>query len=219
MIDRRHLLFGASAAGFASALPIATHARADGARARRVLRILRDGSDIGMHSLTATHGPDRFEMRIEIDIRVRLLGITAYRYTHENTEVWEGGALAALMTRTNDDGDEYYANLKRAGDVLEIDGSGYSGTAPLNAAPTSYYARPFIDRRPWISTQSGKPLEIDIATAGASQTFDVTGELTTTLGYNAAGEWVECRFDAGGEPGAYEVVENDGAITPLWQGA
>ncbi|MEL6368242.1 MAG: DUF6134 family protein, partial [Pseudomonadota bacterium] len=35
----------------------------------------------------------------------RLLGITAYRYVHENTEVWQGGVLTEQTTRTDDDGE------------------------------------------------------------------------------------------------------------------
>ncbi|MEM9766015.1 MAG: DUF6134 family protein [Pseudomonadota bacterium] len=216
MIDRRHLLLSAGAAGLTASLP--APAFADSASGRRVFRVLRDGSDIGVHSLTAQSSGDRFEMRIEIDIRVRLLGITAYRYTHENTEIWQSGVLTEQTTRTDDDGEDAFLNLRRAGDALEIDGSGYSGTAPLTAVATSYYARPFIDRRPWISSQTGKLLEIGIAKA-APRTYAVSGELETTLGYDANGEWVECRFDAGGEPGAYEMIENEGEITALWQGA
>ncbi|MEO1720919.1 MAG: DUF6134 family protein [Pseudomonadota bacterium] len=215
MIDRRHLLFSAAATGLAASMPGA--ALASASSARRVFSVLRDGDQIGVHSLTAQRDGDRFEMKIEIDIRVRLLGITAYRYVHENNEVWVGGALSEQSTRTDDDGEDAFVNLRRSGDVLEIDGSGFSGTAPVDAVPTSYYARPFIERRPWISSQSGKLLEIGIAEA-RPRVFAVTGDLETNLGYDANGEWMECRFDAGGQPGAYEVLENDGAITALWRG-
>ncbi|MEM6945199.1 MAG: DUF6134 family protein [Pseudomonadota bacterium] len=217
MIERRRFL--TLAAGLAATAPLGL-ARAEDGTARRVFRVLRDGSDIGTHVLSASRTDKHFEMAIDIDIRVKLLGITAYRYTLKNREVWDDGILTSIDSEVDDDGDTEFAKVRRAGDMLEVDGSGYSGTAPLDAVPTSYYARPFIERRPWLSTQSGKLLTIDVAAApDEARTFNVKGELETTLIYDAAGEWVGCRFDAGGEPGAYEIIESNGAITPLWQSA
>lgn len=216
MIDRRRLLLASAATPLLGLSP----ALADGTRGFRRFRILRDGSDIGTHDLTATRSGDRFEIAIDIDIRVRLLGITAYRYTLENREVWDGGVLTSIDSKTDDDGEDNYARITRAGDQLEVDGSAYSGTAPLESVTTSYYARPFMDRRPWISTQTGKPLDVAVdPVADAPRTFGVSGDLDIVLIYDANSEWVGCRFDAGGEPGVYEMVENEGSIGGLWQSA
>ncbi|MEO0822419.1 MAG: DUF6134 family protein [Pseudomonadota bacterium] len=199
---------------------ISAAALADGG-ASRVFRILRDGSDIGRHSLAARLGPKGFEIDIEVDIRVRILGITAYRYTLSNQEIWAGGQLVSVNSTVNDDGTAEYARIRSTGAALEIDGSGFSGTAPVEAVTTSYHQRAFVDRRPWISTQSGKPLDVALArgTAAGGERWQVTGELTTALIYDTGGEWVGCEFDAGGEPGRYELVEQSGAIAPLWAAA
>jgi len=207
-MDRRAFLAGA--AGLALATP------AIGAeRASRSFRILRGGDEVGMHTLDAVLGPNGFEIAIDASIVVRVLGIAAYRYELQNREVWRGGRIVSVDSRVNDDGTDERAVVQAAGDQLSIDGSGYTGPAPLEAATTSYYAPGFLQRRPWISTQSGKLLSISISETGEPGWHKITGDLQSELGY-VDGEWVKCRFDAGGEPGIYEVVRQSGKIADLW---
>jgi len=212
---RRDLILSAPA--LVAATSLGGPVRADGAM-RREFRILRGGDDIGSHTLEALRVDDRFEIDIDIDIRVTVLGFTAYRYLLRNREVWQGKTLAALDATTDDDGEANRVQIRREGEVLRIDGTGYQGTAPLETATTSYYATPFLERRPWVSTQSGKPLEIDVAETGARR-FQVSGEIGTLLIYDEAGEWVGCEFDAGGEPARYEMTAYGGEIGALWAAA
>lgn len=210
---KRRLLLAAGAAGLF--VPWGTALAQTSAR--REFRILRNGSDIGRHSLSARSVDGRFEIDIDIEIVVRILGIAAYRYELTNREVWAGGRIVSVDSQTNDDGDAAFARIRAAGDVIEIDGSGYSGTAPADAATTSYYVTDFLERRPWLSTQTGKPLEI--ITSGAPPRVTVSGELPTTLLYDARGEWMGSIFDAGGEPASYELISDSGPIAPLWRSA
>ena len=211
-MNRRTLL---SAGAAALCLPY-RHALAD-ASAFREFRILRDGSDIGRHSLAARVSEGRFEIVIEIDIVVRVLGIAAYRYELRNREIWAGGRLQSLESQTNDDGDKVAAKIELVDGQLEIDGTGHSGTAPAEAVTTSYFVTDFLERRPWLSSQTGKPLEITVA--GGPRRAVIGGELPTTLIYDARGEWMGSIFDAGGEDARYELVSENGAIAPLWRTA
>lgn len=211
MLDRRCFLAGAAAAGFVRP------ALADGPAVRR-FRILRGGDDIGRHALNARLTDRGFEIDIDIDIRVRVFGITAYRYELTNREVWSGGRLVSLSSTTNDDGDRAEVRLTRSGDRLEIDGSAYSGTVGADAATTSYFTPAFLERRPWLSTQSGKPLTVETASRGGGR-WQVTGDLTTTLIYDDRGEWMGSEFDAEGERASYEVIEDSGRIAALWEQA
>ena len=128
--------------------------------------------------------------------------------------------IVSVTTDVNDDGEKAFARIARAGEFLEIDGSAYSGPAPLEAVTTSYYTRAFIERRPWVSTQSGKPLEVAIdAGGGPTPRYAVRGDLETALIYDAAGEWIGCEFDASGEPGSYELLDASGGIAALWASA
>ena len=120
----------------------------------------------------------------------------------------------------NDHGTEEQASVTRNGEVLDIVGTRYTGQAPLSAVTTSYYATPFLERRPWISTQSGDPLDVALApVSGRRGWWAVTGELTTTLGYDQRGEWVGCEFPAGGETASYEPIGETGLIGAMWADA
>ena len=220
-MERRGFLRSAAMAGLVLGAGTAGRARADGGsgEARRVFRILRAGRDIGRHSLTARRTADRFEIDIDIDIVVRVLGIAAYRYEMAVSERWAAGALVSLESRTNDDGDDDFARIRRAGGVLEIEGSAFEGTQPGDGVATTYYAQAFLDRRPWISSQTGKPVGIAPRPAGGPGAFAMGGDLGNVLIYDGAGEWTGCRFDAGGEEARYEVVEDTGPVAALWRAA
>lgn len=198
------------------AMAIAGPARA--ATASRTFRIFRGDSDIGRHRLDARReGDGTIAVTIDIDIAVKVFGLTAYRYTLENTERWQAGRLVSVASRIDDDGTASLVRVARDGDLLRIDATGYSGTAPGDAVTTSYFARGLVERRPWISTQSGVPLKISATEAGGGR-FRIGGDLEITLGYDGAGEWTGCSFEAKGEEVRYKLTDASGAIAGLWAG-
>jgi len=209
-IDRRTLLAGGAAL-------IASPGFAASGSASRVFSVWRDGSDIGRHRLEARLTPDGFQIDIDVDIAVKLFGFTAYRYTLTNREVWRGQRIVSVSSRANDDGDKGSVEIRRTDSALEIDASGYSGSEPLEAVTTSYYAPAFLERRPWISTQSGKPLEIEARRKSAGR-WSVTGDVNVRLSYED-GEWVGSEFTTEGERITYQTLESTGDIAALWQQA
>jgi hypothetical protein len=211
---RREFLAGATAAACLCTPALAATS------ASRAFRILRDGDDIGPHTLDAVLTGNGFEIAIDIEIAVKVLGITAYRYTLTNREVWKGGQIVSVKSVVNDDGTEDNANVSRKGDKLVVSGSRYNGDAPLDAATTSYFTPKVLNRKPWISTQSGKLLPVKTGqVSGRKGWWQITGGLETTLGYDARGEWTGCEFDAGGEKAVYEITGQSGAIAALWDQA
>lgn len=214
---RRDVLTGGLAAG---TLALTGTALADGASARRVFRIERAGRDIGRHVLTGHRDGDTFRLNVDIDIRVKVIGlVTAYRYEMTNEEVWRDRTLERVDSRTNDDGEDAFLRIRREGDALAVEGSGFRGRQPLDAVTTTYVAREFLDRRPWLSSQSGEPLDIAIApVSGQARTFQISGELTTRLTYDERGEWVDCSFDGQGERVTYDILEDTGGFAALWRG-
>jgi hypothetical protein len=207
-MDRRAFLAGSATALASPAFASAT--------ANRTFRIIRDGSDIGTHTLDASLTPDGFQIDITIRIAVKILGVTAYRYELDNREIWKGGQLVSLSSQVNDDGTDDFAKASRRDGKLMIEGSAYSGPASSDLVTTSYYTKAFHSRTPWISTQTGTLLKVQIGTGKAGDWVSVTGDLETNLQYDANGEWVGCEFDAGGETATYEVVRGSGSIGALW---
>lgn len=186
----------------------------------RTFEIYRDGSLVGSHVLDAVQSKGRFEVQIDIEIAIKILGITAYRYTLNNREVWSGGVIQSVASKVDDDGDPDFANVAASGGALAVNGSRFDGKVDPEAVTTSYFATPFLKRGPWISTQSGAPLKVSVAPiAGRERWYAVKGDLETTLGYDERGEWVGCEFDAGGEPASYKLIGDTGAIAAFWANA
>jgi len=65
-------------------------------------RVIWDGDDIGHHVTTITPSTDGQGMTVgtKIGMKVKVGFITAFRYEHDSTEVWQGGSLQSLVKLT-----------------------------------------------------------------------------------------------------------------------
>jgi len=190
---------------------------------------MRGDSRIGEQVNTVAIAGGRVETTVEVDIRVKVLGLTAYRYAMTNREVWEDGLLQSVDAATDDDGDRGFARVSRSGGGLVVEGSGYSGAAPSDAATTTYWTTAFLTRPVWISTQSGEPLRVSARNMGASvmtfpggprsvETWRISGDVELDLYYDDRGEWIGNAFKADGETIRLEALAPDARFSALWPG-
>jgi hypothetical protein len=73
-----------------------------------------DEQRIGEHRFTLVERGAERELVSEARFRVSVLGIPAYRYTHQATERWRGDCLQSLASRTDDDGKPYRVDWRSA---------------------------------------------------------------------------------------------------------
>lgn len=193
-------------------------------RATRSYKLFRGGSDIGTHKLSIERDGDRVIARTNIDIAVKVLGFTAYRYELAYTETYRDGVLQTLNGTANDDGDPGFVNVTRKGNMLEVDGSSFSDLITGTAAPTSYWRQQALNTTPWISTQTGEILRV-----GTTEVQPLTGfpagtrswrasnnaDYSVDIAYDAQGNWLGCSFDARGELVTYNVEGGSGALASL----
>ena len=76
--------------------------------------IMRSGDQIGSHRLVFRRDGERLTVDISLNVQVRVLGITAYRFTQSATETWRGGRLVSLDSSGNDDGTPYAVRVREA---------------------------------------------------------------------------------------------------------
>ena len=192
----------------------------------RKFTILRDGDDIGFQTNKVTRRGDVVVHECQARLKIKVLGITAYRYELDLVEEWQGGNLKSMSSKCYDDGDDDFVEIKRGGDGLEINGSGYQGQCPLGVATSSYWSYDFMKRPVWISTQTGALLNMATTNAGVSDITGPTGvtsaeRWTLTGGYDANvfyknRDWVAISFDAGGEEAIYIPDGVDAQFMPIW---
>ncbi|MCI4661919.1 MAG: DUF6134 family protein [Neomegalonema sp.] len=187
--------------GGASLALLGTSAPGHAATGERRFDIIRDGDVIGHHSVIPSLSGDELTLAIDIQIAVKILGLTVYRYAHQNTERWRGGTLLSLNARTDDDGEAAFCKVMRGDDAFMVEGSSFKGQVPLTSGTTSYWNADALSAPVWISTQSGSPLAIDIrrqAPQGGLTPWRISGDLDLTLYYDAAMEWRGSAFEARG---------------------
>ena len=193
---------------------------------QRSFRVFRGDDDIGYQTNKVTRVGDTVTHEVEAELKVKILGITAYRYELAYTEEWKGGFLTRLDSVCNDDGTDEFAKVRRAGGKLEIDGSGHQGAIEGTAATTSYWAYPFLQRSTWISTQTGAPLTMTASQRGAeairtgagsaeAEKWSMTGGYEVDL-YFQNQEWVAVGFAAGDERAWYVPDDVAPAFMPVW---
>ena len=104
-VTRRRLLRLASAA---AAIPLSGPLRSVRAStvAHRDLgfRVLRHGSAIGEHRVTFRPDGNRLIIETRVQIAVKVLFFTAFRFAHDAEEVWRSDRLVSVTSTTDDNG-------------------------------------------------------------------------------------------------------------------
>jgi hypothetical protein len=67
-------------------------------------RALRHGSPIGEHRVTFRPNGDRLTVETRVEIAVKVLFFTAFRFAHEAEEVWQSDRLVSVTSTTDDNG-------------------------------------------------------------------------------------------------------------------
>ncbi len=171
---------------------------------RIAFEVLRDGTPIGTHVLEFSRAGERVTVRVAIDLLVRFLGIPVYRYTHRNTEVWDGDQLLSIEAQTNSNGTPLSVRGRRAGDRLAIEGTqGGRFEAPPDIVTTSYWHSRFLTGRK-LDTQGGRLLQVEVIQKGEerlpgnvlARRWNISGDLKLDIWYDVAGTWAGLRFAA-----------------------
>ena len=186
----------------------------------RRFSVLRGDETIGSHMITVQEGAAGLTARTDIDIAVKRLGFTVYRYALNCTEVYDATGLLSLEGQCNDDGDSNFVSVSRNGGQLSVSGSSYQGPAPAGAGATSYWRKDALAAAPWISTQSGEllavttsPVSVAEMPAGATAYRITNGtDYTSDLFYDSRGEWIGSAFDAKGTRATIQMMDETGAL-------
>jgi hypothetical protein len=128
---------------FALLLPAAAMAQ-QGSVEIREYRVLRDGDEIGHHTFTILKDADRTTVNVRTDIAVKIAFITAFRFEHERTEVWEDGKLQSIQSVTNDDGHKYTISGHATDHGFVRNVNGRTDDIANAMAPASFWDRDVI---------------------------------------------------------------------------
>lgn len=161
--------------------------------------------DIGTHVLTFHCEGDRLVVETEVDVKVKILFVTAYQRTARLHEVWQDDRLIAYEARTEDGGDLYETRARIEGDRMIVDGVEQGVAMPLDTVSTHPWNIAAVDRPFIFGQRDGKLRRVQVKEAGwetlaiGDDTVDarkyiVSGDLERELYYGADGTWLQWRL-------------------------
>ena len=98
-----------------------------------------NGKDIGKHSIKFAQQDGQLHVKSSVDVGVRLAGFTAFYYKLLSHEVWEGGKLVQLKSRSDMNGKQSKLLAVAKSDGLLIQNNDKRFMASAHVKPTSYW--------------------------------------------------------------------------------
>lgn len=209
--SRRRFL--ALAAATAAAPWLGPFQRARAAAPRDVhFRALHRGSPVGEHSVAFRQDGVRLTVVTRVDITVKVLFFTAFRFKHEAEEVWETGRLVSVKSTTDDNGTLLQVSGYAAADGFRILGE----DGPFLAAAHLLTSNTLWDRRlvresRLIDVQHGGEVGMVVKQLGdelvgtpqgpvrAQRYQIITPHYAGSLFYGVDGRWVKGLIEQQGE--------------------
>lgn len=171
----------------------------------------RNGQPIGVHRLSFDKQGDRLVVTTSIELAVKVVGITAYRYTHRGREIWLGKELVSFDSSTDDDGKPYAvrASLDRGQLRVERTIPGAAGPArdslPADLLPSTHWNVQQASQGFLLNAQKGTRERITVTAAGretvrtlsgviAATRYRYEGDVRMDQWFDDRGRWVRSRF-------------------------
>jgi hypothetical protein len=188
--------------------------------------VYRNGKEIGHHTISFQNEGAKRLVTVSVDLAVKALGVTAYRYAHSAQEVWNGTSLQTLESRTDDNGTKYFVRVQRDSKGLMVEREvvpPLSGTAndqglqvaetgrellPATMLPTSNWNMGQLGQSVLLNTQYGTPSHTKITAIGRERVkttsgatveatrYRYTGDLRMDQWFDDKGRWVKAAFPA-----------------------
>jgi hypothetical protein len=153
------------------AVPMAWPALAmDGVPAAQALvfDIVRGESVIGQHRIRFDRDNDRLTVDIDVAVKVDVLLVTVYRFTHRAREVWENGRLVAMTAQTDDDGTSHVLETTLRDGVFAVAHNGVASQVPAGLVPTSLWNPATIRQTVLLGSLRGDALPTTVTPLGRS---------------------------------------------------
>ena len=185
-------------------------AHADATAREWRFKVFLEDSPIGRQTFRLTEEGPRSTVRIEASLDVKILFFTAYSYRHENEEVWEGGCLESIRTKTDDNGEPFRVSGSRSGEAFLVETAGGKESLPGCVQSFAYWNLEQLRNPRLLNSQTGKYEPVSVREIG-EETLSYRGsdvrarrfalespEFRIDLWYSDANEWLALESLRGG---------------------
>ena len=181
--------------------------------------VLLDGDRIGYHRFELTDAGEESRLVSEARFDVRILFFNAFRYRHENTEIWSDGCLQRIDARTKSNGKKLAVTGSQVESNFIIDNGEATTAFPECVMTFAYWNRDFLQQPRLLDPQSGEYLDVDVEQVGyepivvrgrevPASVYQLTAKkLQLKLWYSEDDEWLALESIAkGGRTIRYELT-------------
>jgi len=166
--------------------------------------------DIGTHVLTFTCDGEDLVVETKVDVKVKILLVTAFKRKARLREVWRDNQLISYEALTQDGGDRFETRARIEDGALIVDGAEKGLRAPLEAIPSNPWNINVVDHSPIFGQRDGKLYQVNVEqgkpetlTIGGekvqAEKYVVKGDLERELLYDADGNWLQWRLERDGK--------------------
>lgn len=192
------LIAGAATASAAQDLPYGS---------TQSFAVYRNGEQIGRHTLNFQHSGATISVATNIDFAVKLLGITAYRYSHRAQEMWNGDTFQYVATQTDDNGKRFSVKAQRTPTGITVERTGGKQVLPPDVLPSTHWNIRQVRQQVLINTQDGTEAKVQVSEVGREKIktlrgwldatrFRYTGDVNKDQWFDDKGRWVKTTFKA-----------------------
>ncbi|MDH3377880.1 MAG: DUF6134 family protein, partial [Gammaproteobacteria bacterium] len=144
--------------------------------------VFLDNKEIGYHNFQITDNEDRRSVVIDAQFNVKFLFFNAYRYQHNNREIWSGGCLQGLESRTDDNGELFKVDAKKRDERIIVESLSEKTNVSGCVKSFAYWDASFLSADKLLNAQTGEYLDVEIKDLGSDQ-VQVKGKATPARRY------------------------------------
>lgn len=150
-------------------------------------RVYLDDTPIGYHRFELNGDKQQRELVTEAEFQVKFLFITAYRYQHQNREIWQGDCLQKLESRTDANGKLLTVVGERGPESFHVVASGTRASVQDCVKSFAYWDPRFLEETRLLNSQTGELVPVVIESL-PGLSYQVRGQEVPAQGYRMRGK-------------------------------
>ncbi|MGB5511998.1 MAG: DUF6134 family protein [Woeseiaceae bacterium] len=169
----------------AGAMPAANASREQANERRWQFDVLLDDKPIGVHTFAVEDTGTELRLETTASFDVKFLFINAFRYRHQNTEVWQDGCLSSIDAVTDSNGKELVVRGRRDGGDFDIAQADSTKTLPGCVQTFAYWNPAVLESEQLLNSQTGEYEAVAVTYEGPDQ-VSLAGQAVEALRYTLA---------------------------------
>jgi Domain of unknown function (DUF6134) len=174
--------------------------------------IMRNGDQIGTHTVEISRGPKETSVNMSTDLTVKVMFITAYYLQYTTSERWVGGKLVALNSASDDNGTKHKVSAALKGNGLEVEADGKTTTVDKNIMPATLWNHEVVKRTQVLDPKDGEVVPITVTDQGVED-LTIDGRTIKARHYVLKGKFPQdVWYDEKGRLVQSSLVAPDGSV-------